>query len=76
LRVARAFGLASRFFRSALPASIWLTAALVLAASIDLPLGPSPRSKARLVPHVEERAPPAQPKDKPVEFAPWEEVAT
>jgi hypothetical protein len=66
--------------RGSLPTSLWAVAALVLAASVDLPLIPrAPRTKAP-VPTVEERArqpaPPPKPKDKTVDFAPWEEVAT
>ena len=62
-------------------ASLWALAALVLGVSIDLPLIPAtPRAKARPVPAIEEGArqpaPPPKPKDKVVDFAPWEEVAT
>jgi hypothetical protein len=60
---------------------VWSASALLAAMLLEMPLIPAkPRPAIRPIPELQERArqpePPSKPRDKPVDFAPWEEVPT
>jgi hypothetical protein len=63
------------------PALLWGVGAFVAVANFEMPLVPAaPHAPSKAVRPLEERArqplPPPKPKDKAVDFAPWEEVPT